>query len=452
MGAANSTPAIHPLHEKPSMETSAKVLSQTAVTATEEQKNSPAAEATVKSGCPMHNGDGTYRFSLWGGLPPNHPKKNDLQEPNDTKSTIESMESSPSPSQCPVPHAPSSSRVQYNVYVQVIDPRNQMPHNPNQLPSPQQTISLSTQRVASSIPKGGSASDNTWIYPSPQMFYNALQRKHKLDEAMPADDVEAVVRIHNQMNEATWQKIRQWEETGYSLSTPEAARDVQLLRFQGRPSDLSPKAAIKHYLLGHPLPFDRHDWILERPGRHTQRYVLDYYYNEHRPPYVMVDVRPALDSFSALWHRAVVMPYARYVRHSTPFEYLPLCPSPDMQSQVAESIQVWRQIQQKPEITPATPAMAPELVPQFQTALRACQAQQAAVAQAQDDHAGTTASLQLSLCLGRVLCPIQVQAWHQVLDDDASGPLLAEAWDRLQECLALQSQQYKQAKQEDEKK
>jgi cytochrome c heme-lyase len=464
MGAANSTPAISP-NEKttaPSA-TSTEVLPKTAVEAKEVKEAATVTESTdspVKSGCPMHNGDGTYRFSLWGGLPPNHPQKKDLEEKKDADSTAPIETSA---SKCPVQHSQSSSssRVEYNVYGQVIDPRNQMPHNPNQLPSPQQTISLSTQRVASSIPKGGT-DKNTWLYPSPQMFYNALQRKHKLDEAMPADDVEAVVRIHNQMNEATWHKIRQWEalrstsSSLFSRKEDAAVEDVnvKLLKFQGRPSDLSPKAALKHYLLGHPLPFDRHDWVLERPGGSTtQRYVLDYYYNEHRPPYVMVDVRPALDSWSAFWQRAITMPFARYVQQSTPFDYLPLWPSPDMQSQVAESVQVWRQIQQKNTATPvAAPVNSKEILQQFQTALRSCQKEQVAVSRVndEDDDAAGTASLQLSLCLGTVLCPIQVQAWNKVLDqeEDADGQLMSEAFDRLQECLALKSQQYKQAKEE----
>ena len=37
-----------------------------------------------------------------------------------------------------------------------------------------------------------------------------------------------------------------------------------LLRFEGRPKDISPKAYWYHYILGYSLPFDRHDWYVQR--------------------------------------------------------------------------------------------------------------------------------------------------------------------------------------------
>jgi cytochrome c heme-lyase len=51
-----------------------------------------------------------------------------------------------------------------------LDPRNQMPAEPNQQPCPGQRKLLPTDRIPSAIPKGGT--DGTWLYPSPQMFYN----------------------------------------------------------------------------------------------------------------------------------------------------------------------------------------------------------------------------------------------------------------------------------------
>ena len=45
-----------------------------------------------------------------------------------------------------------------------------MPMEPNQQPFPGQRKYISVEREASTIPKGGTAS--TWVYPSPQMFYN----------------------------------------------------------------------------------------------------------------------------------------------------------------------------------------------------------------------------------------------------------------------------------------
>ena len=32
--------------------------------------------------------------------------------------------------------------------------------------------------------------------------------------------------------------------------------------------------------LRHPLPFDRHDWIVQRPDGSEVRYVIDYYHDD----------------------------------------------------------------------------------------------------------------------------------------------------------------------------
>lgn len=50
-----------------------------------------------------------------------------------------------------------------------LNPSNNMPVSPNQMPAPGQQKPLSTERVQSTIPKGGD--DATWSYPSPQMFW-----------------------------------------------------------------------------------------------------------------------------------------------------------------------------------------------------------------------------------------------------------------------------------------
>ena len=117
-----------------------------------------------------------------------------------------------------------------------------MPINPNQLKAPGQVIPLDTNRVKSSIPKGGTDED-TWVYPSPQMFWNALIRKQKVEGASEMD-MNTVVAIHNNMNESTWKQVLAWEQLHV---TPETEPDKQpkLLRFLGKPHDLSPKARLK---------------------------------------------------------------------------------------------------------------------------------------------------------------------------------------------------------------
>jgi cytochrome c heme-lyase len=95
----------------------------------------------------------------------------------------------------------------FNVYSQEIDPTNMMPP-PNQSLAPGQVEPLPVERVSSSIPKGGT--EGTWLYPSPQMFYNSLVRKNKAD-GVEVKDVNMVVAIHNEMNERTWSQLKEWE-------------------------------------------------------------------------------------------------------------------------------------------------------------------------------------------------------------------------------------------------
>lgn len=46
---------------------------------------------------------------------------------------------------------------------------------PNQRPAPDQPFPLPTNRIISNIPKAGT--DENWVYPSQQMFWNAMLRK-----------------------------------------------------------------------------------------------------------------------------------------------------------------------------------------------------------------------------------------------------------------------------------
>jgi cytochrome c heme-lyase len=184
----------------------------------------------------------------------------------------------------------------FDVYGQEINPANNMPATPNQLPSPGQVSRLSTDRIASSIPK--SEADTTWTYPSPQMFYNALKRKGKADD-VDEGDMDSVVAIHNSMNETTWREVMDWERRFHCDECP----DPKLRKFEGRPHDLSPAAHFRTFFRGYPIPFDRHDWVVDRCGKQDVRYIIDYYYREQTPggDPIEIHVRPALDSPSAAW-------------------------------------------------------------------------------------------------------------------------------------------------------
>eukprot|EP00123_Amoebidium_parasiticum_P021019 comp6015_c0_seq1/m.1861 comp6015_c0_seq1/g.1861 ORF comp6015_c0_seq1/g.1861 comp6015_c0_seq1/m.1861 type:complete len:300 (-) comp6015_c0_seq1:126-1025(-) len=174
---------------------------------------------------------------------------------------------------------------------QGLDPSNNM-YPPNQMPHPEQTAPLSRDRVTSSIPK--SEKENQWVYPSPQMFFNAMKRKGWEPKEQ---DMDVVVAIHNNVNERTWEKIRAWESL-HPETTP------TLVRFSGRPDDLTPKAWFR-YLTGREKPFDRHDWIVGRDGKEV-RYVIDFYAydpSNGMPPTTLIDARPALDSVESFLDR-----------------------------------------------------------------------------------------------------------------------------------------------------
>jgi len=138
-----------------------------------------------------------------------------------------------------------------------------------------------------------------WVYPSEQQFFNAMRRKGwQPDER----DMPAVVAIHNAVNERAWSEVLRWERR-HQASCP----DPTLVRFQGKPREFSPKARLLN-ALGYKLPFDRHDWVVDRCGREV-RYVIDFYNAPPapgRPVAMHLDVRPALDSPWALLDRVAV--------------------------------------------------------------------------------------------------------------------------------------------------
>lgn len=131
--------------------------------------------------------------------------------------------------------------------------------------APNQTVDLPVDREVSSIPRGDH--EGNWEYPSPQQMYNAMLRKGYTDT--PQDAVESMVAVHNFLNEGAWSEIVGWENIfskglkqgwekcrrGEENLALERARgefsgnsntetEPRLLRFQGRPQDLTPKARI----------------------------------------------------------------------------------------------------------------------------------------------------------------------------------------------------------------
>uniref|UniRef100_A0A914ZKX8 Holocytochrome c-type synthase n=1 Tax=Parascaris univalens TaxID=6257 RepID=A0A914ZKX8_PARUN len=159
--------------------------------------------------------------------------------------------SASTPSTCPLKHTTN-------------DPLNNMPP-PNQCPSPDQPFPLSTDREQSSIPKADS--NEYWQYPSPQMFWNAMLRKgwRWQEDQLTQRDMENIIRIHNANNEEAWREVLKWE----NLLHPDCD-SPKLKSFKGDAKNFSPRARFRR-LLGYELPFDRHDWIIDRCG---QREIL----------------------------------------------------------------------------------------------------------------------------------------------------------------------------------
>jgi cytochrome c heme-lyase len=219
-----------------------------------------------------------------------------------------------------------------------------MPDLSNKREFTEQSVNLPLEREASTIPRGDGA--GTWEYPSPQQMYNAMLRKGYTDT--PAEDVESMVAVHNFLNEGAWEEIRGWEgrfaaglrrgwelcargEEGYERSAllqalrsrrggdvkEELPREPKLLRFEGRPRDLTPKARMLSVMAWlYPSrfpdnpPFDRHDWYVKRQlpdGEEKElRYVIDYYAGPPEPtgePVFYLDVRPAIDGPTAACER-----------------------------------------------------------------------------------------------------------------------------------------------------
>lgn len=183
-----------------------------------------------------------------------------------------SYTSPPSSSAVPPPTQKAQAEDAQQSMLSKLNPLNYMFHNISQAPAPNQTHHLPTDRDASSIPKG-SGHGGRWEYPSPQQMYNALLRKGYTDTDVTA--VEDMVAVHNFLNEGAWAEIVEWERRfakglarGWEISRrgeANAATELRrlesmeraqnrraevkdeepsLVRFQGRPKDMTPRAAM----------------------------------------------------------------------------------------------------------------------------------------------------------------------------------------------------------------
>ncbi|MES1909607.1 MAG: hypothetical protein MHM6MM_002319 [Cercozoa sp. M6MM] len=134
-----------------------------------------------------------------------------------------------------------------------------------------------------------------WLNPSANQLQRAVHRREK---ELPDQDKHVVASIHGEVTRLTWDRIQEWEQ----LHAGECD-NVTLARFEGLSHLPSVKARMLQ-MLGHPAPFDRHDWFVDRCGREV-RYVIDYYapWGSHG---FHIDVRPA-PTLSGVLDRAHMM-------------------------------------------------------------------------------------------------------------------------------------------------
>lgn len=200
---------------------------------------------------------------------------------------------------CPIDH-----KKNFNSDTCPIDHKN-LTDDERQKPHPEQPFDLSKDRVVSSIPKADGSGN--WMYPSEQMFWNAMIRKgwnwksETQDDKFKGKDMSEIIKIHNANNEAAWEELLKWERV---LHAKECPIGPKLKRFNGDATNFTPRARIRHWL-GYELPFDRHDWIVDRCGKEVH-YVIDYYEGEldsKTGNFALLDVRPAMDSLENIWDR-----------------------------------------------------------------------------------------------------------------------------------------------------
>lgn len=195
-----------------------------------------------------------------------HQKSADAITPPSACPVKHAPPSSESPSSCPVAHdsRPYVKEAESQSAFSKLNPLNYMFRDLSQAPAANQTQALPTSREPSTIPRGDG--DGNWEYPSPQQMYNALLRKGYTDTDVTA--VESMVSVHNFLNEGAWAEIMDWEkrfagglykgwrlcshgEQNFDTMAKQYGYDKEvenlspgLVRFQGRPKDITPKAAM----------------------------------------------------------------------------------------------------------------------------------------------------------------------------------------------------------------
>lgn len=86
------------------------------------------------------------------------------------------------------------------------------------------------------------------------------------DEDPDVEQMESIIKIHNRNNEDAWQEVLKWEAF-HAADCPEGPK---LVKFGGKAKEFSLRAKIRNKIFDYPLPYDRHDWIVNRCGKHVR--------------------------------------------------------------------------------------------------------------------------------------------------------------------------------------
>ncbi|GAB5362184.1 hypothetical protein AAMO2058_000776500 [Amorphochlora amoebiformis] len=135
--------------------------------------------------------------------------------------------------------------------------------------------------------RGNSDDGKRWLNPSANQLYRALKRKNKPIES---EDSPSMADVHTAVTDGTWSAIMEYESFH-----KDKCPNPTLARFSGKDGIYSFKARVLNMLGLAPLPFDRHDWVVDRCGKEVT-YIIDYYAKEDEKgntEYYTIDARPA---------------------------------------------------------------------------------------------------------------------------------------------------------------
>lgn len=139
--------------------------------------------------------------------------------------------------------------------------------------------------------RGNYEDGSAWANPSANQLFRALKRKNK---PIPADHAMSVGMVHAAVTDMSWNAVLEYEKF-HKCENP------KLARFYGMYGIHTAKTKMLKAFSGI-VPFDRHDWIVDRCGKEV-RYIIDYYSIEQPDPLdphgepdmvYSVDARPAL--------------------------------------------------------------------------------------------------------------------------------------------------------------